>query len=868
MTRFLLILFFLFYTNILIFGQQRIDFEATEISVIEALNQLSKETNIDITFSSSFFDNTTLVSIQANNQSIDEILEKILLNTSMDYKWINDRIVLFRKKLKQYTISGYLQDKDTGERLISATVYCKAQQKGTITNEYGFYSLTLNEGQTQLSFNYLAYSSHLKELNLQQNIRENIGLVADATLAEIIVKPKQKDRPIATNDQNKVIELNKAFIEATPTLGGMEDPVRTAQLLPSVQSQIDGLGGLHVRGGDSGQNLMLLDGVPIYIPFHLLGMYSIYNSSTINSAKLLKGNFSARYGGRLASVFDVRMREGNQYEWKKEAAVNLNTLSLLIEGPIKKEKSSLLIAGRFSPSAFLLLPSIKQIYFQISPYDYDNETYLSSLFYDFNIKFNYVFSPKDRIYLSFFNGRDVFNKDSELEDAIEVVEDKSEVEFSWSNTIGALRWNHLFNKKLFANTTLMYSNYDYFHSSLDFFWDEEEEFADFYYFNSYSINQDIGLKVDFDYLPNARHTLRWGAGVSNHTFSPQFIYLEDDEDEFEELEYEELNDLEDFDDFIDTIEIFAYDGYWYIEDNFTLGKKWLANVGIRNSFFINETTHIQLEPRLSLRYSPSAKIHLSLAASRMAQYLHLIANSSLRLPNDIWLPASSQLQPQLSWQYEAGFEMRPNTHWNFSVDAYYKTMENLYKYPEDNFEIIENEDQSEMLQGNGEAYGIETLLKYTHQRRGAMLSYTYAQTHRQYDEINGGFWYPYEFDQRHQYKVFLYQKIGSHFQLSLHWLYNTPAPQLNIAIIESGSGLVNTNNYAIGQKNMRRSTPYNRLDLNLSYNLKQKNATHQFKIGTYNTYNRENIAYYATYEEDTPIFSIPFQPSFYYKISF
>ncbi len=380
-----------------------------------------------------------------------------------------------------------------------------------------------------------------------------------------------------------------------------------------------------------------------------------------------------------------------------------------------------------------------------------------------------------------------------------------------------------------------------------------------------------------DYLPSPKHTLRFGGGYYNRRFSPQFEYLDEDEDEFEEWEYEDVDDLEDFDEFIDTLYFYSQEAFWYVEDNFTMGNQWLANIGLRNSFFYNERLFTHFEPRLSLRYSPMPKLHISGAASRMVQYLHLIANSSLRLPNDLWIPSSPTLHPESSWQYELGIENKVNHQLSWSIDAYYKKMQNLYTYPDNEpfVDIVKGDEWVDLTRGEGTAYGIESMLKYADEKKGAMFSYTYAHTQRQYEKINKGLSYPHEFDQRHQLKLFLYQNFGKGFQWSIYSVYNSAPPQLGLMSLESQKGFVNANLHPEGLRNSARSIPYHRLDLNLSYELKTPKVQHFFKIGTYNTYNRLNVAYYLPIGGDSsassdviPISSIRFQPSFSYKIKF
>ncbi|MFT7603251.1 MAG: hypothetical protein ACI8VT_000818, partial [Saprospiraceae bacterium] len=478
-----------------------VDFSVDEISLSEALQELSKVAAIDIAFSNNFFDVAERISLQVKNKSLEHILSVLLKNRNVGFKELGNRVLLFiNKEARTFTISGYVEDKTSGERLIAATVFCNKNQKGTITNEYGFYSLSLPAGKIDLQSRYLGHQKNGQSFTLDKNVRLTIKLAANLTLPEVIVLPEGKGSPISYSALNTISQLDKSFIEANPGLGGEEDFVRASQLLPGIQGGVDGLGGVRVRGGESGQNLMLMDGVPVYIPYHLLGVYSVYNSSTVNSAQLLKGSFSARYGGRLSSVYDVRIKEGNKEGWHGEAAVNLVNGKLLIEGPILKGKGSMLVAGRYAPNGFLLNPEFKRIYFQLD----GEEGELSSTFNDLNIKMNYNLSPNDRLYLSMFSGTDAFFRFfSEKNDGNKATW-YSTLDFDWNNTIGMLRWNHLFNKKLFSNTTITYSAFSFNNITFEEIENEEEEewLADLVYLENQSDNKDIGIKIDFDFIPN------------------------------------------------------------------------------------------------------------------------------------------------------------------------------------------------------------------------------------------------------------------------------------------------------------------------------------------------------------------------------
>lgn len=870
LTGILIFILFLLIQNV--FGQKllktQLGFSVENVSINEALLKLSEESGIDIAYSSSFLKNTPRISLEMESSSLEEILAQLLAKTHLSYRVLGDRIILFKKKKKRYTISGYLEDKESGERLISARIYCPKIKRGCISNEYGFFSLNLEEGKYEIEYHYIGYQPKKKTIHLKKNIHQSLALQPNMNLPAVVILPENANSQIATEDTDKSIQINTAFVKASPGLGGEEDHLRAAQMLPGIQGGIDGLGGMNIRGGESGQNLMLLDGVPVYIPFHLLGAYSIYNSSMVRSAKLMKGNFSSRYGGRLSSVFDVRTREGNLHKWKAEASFNLVNAKALIEGPIKKGKGSFLISGRFAPTDFLLNPVLERIYFQ------KNEGNLTTRFSDLNIKVNYAVSKKDRLYLSLFSGSDLFTKYSGF--FTDDFSSSSQLDFSWQNSVTALRWNHLFNSKLFANLTITNSNYGYEYSSLDQYYDSVGVSPeDFYFLDSRSENTDIGIQIDFDYLPNTRHAFRFGVGIAARTFIPDLTYFDVGYEEFEGLDTFNIDILSSY---IESSTFFATEANFYVEDNIHFNDRWQARMGLRGSaFFTLRKDYHKLEPRFQINYKANEQLRIHGSVNRMVQYLHLISNSSIRLPNDIWIPSTENILPEEAWQGEIGARYDFHNGFRFASDIYLKKMNNLYAYP-DGFSYLEDvnngrpEDYIE--RGKGHSYGLELMLNYEEKDRGGMFSYVLARSVRQYEGQNLGKRYPHEYDSRHQVKLFLFQRLNKRFQVGLNWVYFSPNPRLNLRAIDTGQGLKSIDVNPRGKKNFSRTTSYHRLDLNASYKILSRKAEQVFKIGLSNAYDRRNIAYYELIitpggaTQGRPIYSIPRLPSFSYSLKF
>ncbi len=859
---------FLLFTNIC-FAQSPLnkilDFTVEDSPISEALLQLSEQASTDIAFSNNFFKKQKNITAQYQQTSLETILKDLLQRSNIAYKVVADRILLFKKKEQFYTISGYIEDENSGERLIAATVFSPSMQQGTTTNEYGFYSLRLPKGTTDVLYSYLGYAQHLEHVTLEKNRRQDIQLNNSITLAEVIVRPDSiLNNSSPSEARSDFYPIHKKMLTISPDLGGEADPIRGAQLLPGIQAGADGLGGSLVRGGDSGQNLMLLDGVPVYIPYHLLGLFSIYNPHTVRSAKIYKGSFPARYGGRLSSVFDIRTREGNQYHWDGLASVNLLSGNALIEGPIQKGKGALLLAGRASHSGFLFNSFFQDTYFSTTP------EAVETAFFDVNAKLNYTLSPKDRLYLSHYRGSDEMSSSSEAEeeDALE----EQAVELNWANAVTAIRWNHLFNDKLFSNTTLTHSKFGYEYTVLEQFIEDGEDLpSDLFLLDMYSDNNDIGLKTEFDYLPSNKQRFRFGGGIAAREFVPEVTYIEEEEIDFEELENIEINEFEQFRD----REVFtAVEAHLYVENQLHLSPKWKVDAGLRaSSFLTDDKNYVRLEPRLKSTYRLHEKLWLHTAMSRMVQYLHLVSYGNVRLPNDLWIPSSEELLPEEAWQGEIGLSWEANTQTQLSLDAYYKKLDNLYVYPE-NYDFEEEDFYQILVSGQGIAQGVEFSIRHDTPTRGGQFSYAYANSTRQFDAINEGETYPYAHNQPHQLKLFVYQKLGRNWHLGLNWVFNSAGPPLNITPL--GSIQEEVEDEDVEMLNPLEFTPdnYHRLDLSANYQFISKGLEHHFKFGAYNFYDRQNITYFRIdFQADdealySPVYGLGFRPSFSYRFSF
>lgn len=539
-----------------------------------------------------------------------------------------------------FTISGYVKDGSTGEDLIGANVYLQNDvTTGTSTNLYGFYSLTLPEGDYKVVFSFIGYQDQVQSISLIADQRVNVALQQGELLEEVVVKAERGDQNINSTEMGTV-ELNMEQIKTIPVLFGEVDILKTIQLLPGVGGAGEGNTGFYVRGGGPDQNLILLDEAVVYNTGHLFGFFSVFNSDAIKNVNLVKGGMPSMYGGRLSSVVDVQMKEGNNQDYTAEGGIGLIASRLTLEGPIVENKSSFILSGRRTYIDAIITPILKGTEFEGNGY----------YFYDLNAKVNYTFDDKNRIFASGYFGQDVFRY---------VAPDNTlNVTVPWGNATGTARWNHLFNNKLFMNVSAIYNSFDF---------SVESAFQDFN-FNLYSGIQDWNGKVDFDYYPNANHNVRFGANYIYHTFTPYSA-----EGNFEEVEFS-----------TDTLsKKYAHEAGIYIQDEFDITKRLKVNIGVRGSYFaqvgpyndivydpetgltIVDTIYYApgkmiadyygIEPRFSMRFiiDPASSIKAGITYNN--QYIHLVSSSTSTLPTDLWIPSSDKVKPQVGVQYALGY---------------------------------------------------------------------------------------------------------------------------------------------------------------------------------------------------------------------
>jgi len=555
---------------------------------------------------------------------------------------------------EEYTISGYISDESSSEKLISANIFNGDTYVGTTTNNFGFYSLTLPAGKVLLQVSYIGYEDYEEEINLNGNITKNISLSVSNKLDEVeIVASAQKN--IAEESNMSTIEVPIKQIKKVPALLGEVDIIKALQLLPGVQSGSEGQTGLYVRGGSPDQNLILLDGVPVYNVNHLFGFFSVFNADAIKDVKLIKGGFPARYGGRLSSVLEINMKEGNMKEFHGAGSIGLVASKLTLEGPIKTDKTSFIISGRRTYIDLLARPFIRRSFREEG-----GEGDLGYFFYDLNAKINHIFSDRDRLFFSVYGGRDRFFLNFREDD--EDFRDFGESNLGWGNITSALRWNHLWTPKLFSNTSLTYTRYlldvGFLAGSEDVQRSEIEEFG----LNYNSGVSDISAKIDFDYFLSPKHFVKTGLAIIHHSFVPG---------EFDVLL--RIPDSDGIDTTIGQQNIFSQEVNLYVEDDANLTDKLKVNAGLHfSAFFVDDQVYTSLQPRLSARYLLSENQSIKASFATMTQFINLLSNEGIGLPTDIWVPSTENILPQQSWQAAAGYAFKLTRDLDMTIEGFYK----------------------------------------------------------------------------------------------------------------------------------------------------------------------------------------------------
>ncbi len=775
-------------------------------------------------------------------------------------------VVLWPLAAQDYTISGKIKDKSSGELLVAATVYATPSEAGTYSNNYGFYSLTLPRGKHVVSVSYIGYQTISLEIDLQENQTYDIDLSSEIELEEIEII---SDRVTHIEEQVQMSQVTIPIqqIKTMPSFLGEVDIMRTLQLLPGIQSAGELQSGILVRGGSKDQNLIIMDGVPVYNVSHVLGLFSIFNADAIKNTNVIKGGFPARYGGRLSSVVDLQMKDGHQSEFHGSGSIGMIASKLMLEGPIGK-KTTFLVSGRR-----MYWDAIARPFINSATSGSDEKVVPTAHFYDLNAKISHRISDKDRLYLSFYQGRDVFKiKYSYADDDYKQESDVGPV---WGNRLGALRWNRKLNEKMFLNTTIAYTNYQIdFKASLE---EEFEEDKTTFFARYLSGIEDISARVNLDWSINPEHYIRTGVSSTRHTYTPGAFGFK-----FED-------GAENVDTTVGSPSLNALENFIFVEDEMNLGR-FRANVGLHVSHFaVRDENFFSFEPRIGINYQLANRWALKASYARMRQYINLISSESLSLPSDFWVPSTDRIRPQRSYQFAAGVAKTINNDYEFSAEVYYKEMKDVISYREGANFLIDGINpnsswENQIVQGDGETYGLELFLQKKSGRFTGWIGYTLSWNWRQFDDINSGRRFPFYADRRHDFSVAANYKITDRIRVSGSWVYATgnavslPTAVYPVTEESPWSSGVFVNTVAVfDQKNNFRLSDYHRLDVSVEFSKQKRKHKRTWVLGAYNAYNHVNplfVARTTNFENGMSttrfreIGIMPIVPSISYKFEF
>jgi len=723
---------------------------------------------------------------------------------------------------QKYTLSGTISDASSGEDLAGAIVSVDNSNYSTICNSYGFYSITIPEGDYNISLRLMGYENQMTSVQLHSSLLINFRMnEISYELENVEVRGERADQNITSLEMGSV-KINPKQIENIPVFFGERDLIKTMQLMPGVKQAGEGNTGFYVRGGGLDQNLILLDEAPVYNASHLLGFFSVFNSEAIRDANLLKGSIPAEYGGRASSVLDIRMKEGNLKEYQTTGNVGLISSNLSFEGPIKEEVSSFMVSAR---------RTYADLFLQLAP---DKDLRDAQLyFYDLNMKANFKLNEANRLFVSGYLGRDKFSMQNQFG-------------FDWGSKTSTIRLNHTFSDKLFSNSSLIYSDYSY---QIDIAGDNDVLLG--------SRIQDFNLKQDFSWYLNARNTLKFGANLIFHKIVPGEIEAAPGS-VYSSLAVRPRR---------------AIESSLYVSNSQQISERFQIYYGLRLALFSNvgpgdfyqfdkEGDLIQLisyenfkwvktqggpEPRLALNYQFDSQSSVKASYNRIFQFIHLLSNSTSSTPTDVWLPSSDNVKPQISDQWSLGYFRNSKTNlFESSVEVYYKDLKNQIDYKNGADLIFNSTVEAELVYGRGWAYGAEFLLKKNYGKLTGWLGYTWSKTMRQFDQINSGDAFPARQDRRHDVSVVGMYDLSRKLKISATWVYNTG----NAVTFPNGKYVIDGK--TIGyytQRNGYRMPDYHRLDLGLTWIRKQTaKFESSWNFSVYNAYGREN-AYFISFRQ-------------------
>ena len=811
-------------------AETKLSFSIRNATLEEFVKRIENSTGFSFIYGEEVKMNHRLT-LDVKQKTIPEILDLAFANEPVKYQITGRHILLQKKKQKpvsrKFTISGYVTDGTSSETLIGANILESRQQQGTTTNPYGFYSITLPAGETELSFSYLGYTTRQYRLELSKDTLINVLMQDNNQLEEVVIVSDKAEAGI-TATQMGAQEIPIAQIKNTPSILGEADVMKTIQLMPGVQAGVEGSAGLYVRGGGPDQNLILLDGVPVYNVDHLFGFFSVFTPEAVKKVTLFKSSFPARFGGRLSSVVDVRSNDGDMKKYHGTLSVGLLSSKIQLEGPIIRDKTSFNISARRSYIDLIAKPFMPK------------DDKISYYFYDINAKINHKFSDRSRLFLNFYNGKDSYYFKT-TDSSSSMYKDK--MSLNWGNTIATARWNYIFNQKLFSNTTVAYNKYRMDANSTVYTKTNliESISESNYHSNYHSGICDWSYLIDFDYNPTPAHHIKFGAGYLHHDFRPEVATSKIQEKEDGITKQDTLYNS------ISNSTIQAHEVSAYIEDNFDIGSRLRMNVGLHLSMFrVQRRNYFSVQPRVSARYQLTKHTALKASYTKMSQYIHLLSSTPISMPTDLWVPVTSKIKPMQAHQYSLGSYYTGLPGWEFSVEGYYKQIRNVLEYKEGvSFLGSSSGWENKVEMGKGRSMGIEFMAQKTTGKTTGWIAYTLAKSDRKFaiGGINNGERFPYKYDRRHNLSLVVNHKFSNRIDIGASWIFSTGGTatiaEEVTAIIRPGEDAIQQKDY-IEKRNNYRLPASHRLNIGVNFNKKTKHGVRTWNISLYNAYNAMN----------------------------
>ncbi len=879
------------------FGQtpinKKISFAIEDSSIEEAILALSTQSKVNIAFSNSILPKDQSVSLDLRDASIKRVLRDILEGSNVSFKLVSNQVILYRENtnlIKTVPINGYIEDKSTGERLVGANIYNPNNAYGTDSNEFGYFSFNGVPNVDSIFISYLGYETH-KIIVTESASQDLVIKLVPSYIETVVVTASDEAEEFLRRPSSGIDRLDLSSIQNVVGIGGEADLFQTVYLLNGITTGADGVGGLHVRGGNLDQNLILLDGAPVYRPEHAIGVLSIFNSDAIRSAKIYKGNFPGKYGSRLSSVLDVQTTEGNNQKYEGKLSVGLLTAKASFQGPIVKNAASFFVSYRRSLTD-LYLPQITR---EIARRDSVDGT-SNYFFYDLNLKTNFRIGKNDRFYLSYYEGKDDFENQKDqpvFRDSIATASgellpgsffDSNKELLDWGNRVGSLRWNHLFGDRIFANTTAYLSQFN-FNSSEVFesvgLYDNGRNDLIFSEREFTSEVRDLGIRTDVEFLHSDRLNFKFGAGLIKHVISPgsfqNGVTLEDIPSTILDTINVSIRDS------LDITPLDALEGFAYYETGVSINRQLYLTLGLHARYWdFEDFQDFSLLPRISLDFKVNDNFSLSASYLEIVQHMHLLTKSDIGLPGDIWVPSSSRVLPETATHLSFGMQLKLPKDIKFTTDFYHKDFDNLVEFLDgDDSNVLDALNyESKVTQGKGSSQGLEFGVQKVGKRFTGKINYTWSETTRQFDEINDGREFPYRFDLTHVANFGGVYTFNQNWSANATWIYssgiNLTLPRSKYGVPSPFTGVPPIPIPILSARNDQRLPANHRLNVGANYKFAKGVLKHSLQIGVYNVYNSLNPIYYRlrrnpvnrTAFQFVSVSLLPITPSINYSISF